>query len=83
MSDNSQPSELAFMLGRIQGDVKHILEAMQRNQQQFHAIDDKFTRIDERLDKVEKFNVKVITTVGILGPIFMAGLQVAMAYFGF
>ena len=45
-------SDLAFMLGRIQGDVKHILQAMTRNQSQFD-------RVDQRITAVERFMWKV------------------------
>lgn len=82
MSENTPRSELAFMLGRIQGDVKHILEAMTRNQEQFKAVEDKLQRADERMDKLEKFQVKMMTIVGIVGPVLMAVLTFGLRYFG-
>lgn len=83
MSDQpSSPSELAFMLGRIQGDVKHILEALMRNQEQFTRVDDRFSHFEDRLDKVERFNVKVLTAASIAGPVLMVLLNVALKFIG-
>ena len=82
MSDNTPRSELAFMLGRIQGDVKHILEAMTRNQEQFKEVEAKLSRADERMDKLEKFQVKMMTIVAIVGPVLMLGATAALRYFG-
>ena len=71
MSDNTPRSELAFMLGRIQGDVKHILEALTRNQEQFKEIDARLIEYDRRLDKAEKFQVKVATILAIAAPVLV------------
>lgn len=83
MSDQPHnQSELAFMLGRIQGDVKHILEALTRNQQQFNKVDGRFSEMESRLDKIEKFNVRVLTVASIAGPLLMVALNVGLKFIG-
>lgn len=74
MSDNTPRSELAFMLGRIQGDVKHILEALTENNKRFAALDTKIVEIERRQDKSEKFQVKVATVMAIATPILLTAL---------
>ena len=70
------------MLGRIQGDVKHILEALIRNQEQFKEIDTRLAEYDRRLDKTEKFQVKVATILAIAAPILVIIGNGAMRWFG-
>ena len=82
MSDNTPRSELAFMLGRIQGDVKHILEALTANNKRFDQLEAQLRAQDERMDKLEKFQVKMMTIVAIVGPILMAGGTFALRYIG-
>ncbi|ANS06239.1 hypothetical protein HOR19_gp46 [Phage MedPE-SWcel-C56] len=81
MQENNK-ADLAFMLGRIQGDVKHILEALTRNQRQFETVNSRLTDMDDRLDKVEKFNVKVITIASIVVPLLMVALNAGLAFLG-
>ena len=82
MDDLKNSTDLAFMLGRIQGDVKNILEALTRNQRQFAIMDGRMTKLDERLDKVEKFNVKVGVILAIASPILFLALQVGLKFIG-
>lgn len=78
---SSTDSDLAFMLGRIQGDVKHILTAIADNHNEFGVISQKFDRVDKRLDEVEKFNVKVITIATILISTGTVVLNAGLKYF--
>lgn len=83
MSDQPHsPSELAFMLGRIQGDVKHILEALTRNQEQFNAVNAKLTTLEKRVVEVEKFNIKAATLLGVGGTILMVLVNVGLKFVG-
>ena len=80
--DTNNPTEVAFRLGLIQGDIKHILAGLERNRDDFAEVDKKFLQIEHRLDTVEKFNVKVLAVVGVLGPLLMVALNIALAYLG-
>lgn len=83
MNDKStNPHDLAFMLGGIQSDVKHVLAALTRNQEQFDRIDKEFDHIGDRLNKVEKFNVKVLTMASIIGPVLMVVLDLGLKFIG-
>lgn len=58
--------DMAFMLGGIQSDVKHILDALSNNQQELEAV-------EGRLNKVEKFQVRVATAIALLTPVVAFG----------
>lgn len=79
---DTKNGELAFMLGRIQGDVKHILTALTRNQEQFNAVDKKLGHMDRRMDALEKFQTKIMTIVAIVGPVLTIMLTAGIKYFG-
>jgi hypothetical protein len=78
----SNPSELAFMLGRIQGDVKHILEALTRNQEQFVAVNNRLATLEKRVVEVEKFNIKAATILGLAGTALMILVNVGLKFIG-
>lgn len=74
MQDDTQTNEVAFMLGRVHGDVKHILDELKDNRGQFKSL-------EKRMDKVEQFNVRVITAAAILMPLISIAINFAVAYF--
>lgn len=78
-------------LGEVSANVKHILDSLKENRQALTAIreegreerekirEDLTKQIaaqSERLGKVEKFNVKIITIAGLLVPLLMVAVNV-------
>ena len=68
------------LLGELSADVKHILSALERNQRETEKLREEFREetdeVKDRLTKVEKFNVRVLTYASIALPV----LTVAMSW---
>lgn len=66
------------ILGELGSDVKHILSALDRNQRETEKLRAEFRDetddIQDRLTKLEKFNVRVLTYASISLPLITAGL---------
>ena len=64
------------LLGELSADVKHILTALVRSERETEQLREEVRNetasIKERLDKVERFNTRVITYASIAVPIAMA-----------
>lgn len=75
----------ALMVGEIRSDVKHILTALASNKQELDNVradlSEENKRLEERLDKVERFNVKVVTYASLAVPILSVLVQIAVRYF--
>lgn len=67
---SGEQNELYRMLGQIQSDIRHVLSGQEKNHQQVAAL-------EERLDKVERFNTRVITYGTIAGTLLMAVFSAA------
>lgn len=67
------------LLGELSADVKHILSALDRNQRETEKLRTEFREeIDEmndRLTKLEKFNVRVLAYVSIALPVIVLALD--------
>ena len=67
------------LLGELSADVKHILSALERNQMETEKLRNEFREetdeMNERLSKVEKFNVRVLTYASIALPILTLALS--------
>lgn len=67
------------LLGELSADVKHILSALDRNQRETEKLRTEFREetddIKDRLTKVEKFNVRVLTYASIALPILTVALS--------
>ena len=61
------------LLGELSADVKHILSALERNQRETEKLRNEFRQetdeVKDRLTKVEKFNVRVLTYASIALPV--------------
>lgn len=67
------------LLGELSADVKHILSALDRNQRETDKLRIEFREetdeMKDRLTKVEKFNVRVLTYASIALPILTVVLS--------
>lgn len=67
------------LLGELGADVKHILFALDRNQRETEKLRAEFRRetdeLKDRINKVEKFNVRVLAYASIALPILTVGLS--------
>lgn len=67
------------LLGELSADVKHILSALERNQRETDKLREEFREetdeVKDRLTKVEKFNVRVLTYASISLPILTFALS--------
>ena len=67
------------LLGELSADVKHILSALERNQRETEKLREEFREetdeVKDRLNKVEKFNVRVLTYASISLPILTFALS--------
>lgn len=67
------------LLGELSADVKHILSALERNQRETEKLREEFREetdeVKDRLTKVEKFNVRVLTYASISLPILTFALS--------
>lgn len=80
MSEKPQGSEIAFMLGRIQGDVKHILDAITAHNKRADKLEAAIGAQEKRMDKIEKFQVKVGVIMAIATPILLTGLTFGVRF---
>ena len=75
---NSQRA-LFTLLGGLSADVKHILSALERNQRETEKLRCEFRQetdeVKDRLTKVEKFNVRVLTYASIALPVLTVTLS--------
>lgn len=75
----------ALMVGEIRSDVKHILTTLASNKQELDSVkadlSEENRRLEERLDKVERFNVKIVTYASLAVPIMSVLVQIAVRYF--
>lgn len=75
---NSQRA-LFTLLGGLSADVKHILTALERNQRETEKLRNEFRNetdeVQNRLTKVEKFNVRVLTYASIALPVLTVALS--------
>lgn len=79
--DNKEHSDGSYRLGIMHADIKHILAGQERTREDFVGVDKKFVHIEERLDKVERFNVKVLAIVGVVAPLLMVALNMAVTHY--
>ena len=67
------------LLGELSADVKHILSALDRSQRETEKLREEVRNetddLKNRLTKVEKFNVRVLTYASIALPILTVGLS--------
>lgn len=67
------------LLGELSADVKHILSALDNNKRETAKLraelTEETTELKNRLCKVEKFNVRVLTYASIALPVFIAVLN--------
>ena len=67
------------LLGELSADVKHILSALERNQRETEKLRNEFRQetdeVKNRLTKVEKFNVRVLTYASIALPVLTVMLS--------
>ena len=67
------------LLGELSADVKHILSALERNQRETEKLRKEFREetdeIQDRLTKVESFNVRVLTYASIALPLLTLALS--------
>ena len=67
------------LLGELSADVKHILSALDRNQRETEKLRKEFREetdeIQDRLTKVERFNVRVLTYASIALPLLTLALS--------
>ena len=67
------------LLGELSADVKHILSALERNQRETEKLRNEFRQetdeVKDRLTKVEKFNVRVLTYASIALPVLTVTLS--------
>ena len=67
------------LLGELSADVKHILSALERNQKETEKLRKEFREetdeIQDRLSKVERFNVRVLTYASIALPLLTLALS--------
>ena len=67
------------LLGELSADVKHILSALDRNQRETEKLRKEFRQetdeVKDRLTKVEKFNVRVLTYASIALPVLTVTLS--------
>ena len=75
---NSQRA-LFTLLGGLSADVKHILTALERTQRETEKLRNEFRNetdeVQNRLTKVEKFNVRVLTYASIALPVLTVTLS--------
>ena len=73
------------LLGELGADVKHILNALNRSQRETEKLRDEVRAetddLKNRLTRVEKFNVKVLTYASIGLPVLTVGLSWAKEFF--
>ena len=78
-NDLNDPRAVFTLLGELSADVKHILSALDRNQRETEKLRtdlrDETDEINDRLTKVEKFNVRVITYASIVLPILTLAIS--------
>ena len=78
-NDLSDQRAVFTLLGELSADVKHILTALERNQRETEKLRNEFRQeTDEekdRLTKVEKFNVRVLTYASIALPVLTVTLS--------
>lgn len=67
------------LLGELSADVKHILTALERSQRETEKLRNEFRQetdeVKNRLTKVEKFNVRVLTYASIALPVLTVALS--------
>ena len=72
-------SELYKMLGELSANVKNILVQLQRNDSDMRRLQDEHKKevrdIHARLDKVEKFNIRMLAYASIAVPVLMVITQ--------
>lgn len=78
-NDLSDQRAVFTLLGELSADVKHILTALERNQRETEKLRIEFHEetgeMKDRLTKVEKFNVRVLTYASIALPVLTVGLS--------
>ena len=78
-------SSFEFMVGEIRSDVKHILASLDNNKNELNTVRNELSienkRLEERLDKVERFNIRIVTYASLAVPVLSVLVQIAVRYF--
>lgn len=80
LTDTPNEQRAVFtILGELSADVKHILSALDHSQRETEKLRiefrDETNELKDRLTKVEKFNVRVLTYASIALPILTVALS--------
>lgn len=80
LTDTPNEQRAVFtILGELSADVKHILSALDHSQRETEKLRiefrDETNELKDRLTKVEKFNVRVLTYASIALPILAVALS--------
>ncbi len=71
--DTTNQRAVFTLLGELSADVKHILSALDRNQRETEKLRIEFREetddMKDRLTKVERFNIRVLTYASIALPV--------------
>ena len=77
--DTTNQRAVFTLLGELSADVKHILSALDRNQRETEKLRIEFREetddMKDRLAKVEKFNIRVLTYASIALPLFSVAVS--------
>lgn len=72
------------LLGELSADMKHVLRALEQNKkiasEMREEINEDIGKLKERLDKVEKFNIRVLAYASVAAPVLLFGFQFAATY---
>lgn len=78
-NDLTEQRAVFTLLGELSADVKHILSALDNNKRETARLREDVHKetleLKERLTKVEKFNVRVLTYASIALPVFIAAIN--------
>lgn len=69
MNQTPDDNSLYKLLGELSADMKHVLRALETNKGETlklrEDLQDRTTRLDQRLNKVESFNMRVMVYAGV------------------